>query len=60
MDAKIVIPPLVQVPVYRKIAKKVVELRQLNMTYAAIAKRLKVSKQLSIIAFRHYQDQHQG
>lgn len=34
MDAKIVIPPLVQVPVYRKIAQKVAELRHLNMTFA--------------------------
>jgi len=57
MDAKIVIPPLVQVPVYRKIAQKVAELRHLNMTFAAIAKSLNVSKQLTITAFRYYQDQ---
>ena len=57
MDARIVIPPLMQVPVYRKIAQKVAELRHLNMTYAAIAKSLNVSKQLVIIAFRYYQDQ---
>jgi len=54
MDARIVIPPLVQVPVYRKIAQKVAELRHLNMTFAAIAKSLNVSKQLAIIAFRYY------
>ena len=56
MDAKIVIPPPVQVPVYRKIAQKVAELRHLNMTYAAIAKSLNVSKQLAIIAFRYHQN----
>ena len=54
MDAKIVITPLVQVPVYRKIARKVAKLRHLNMTYAAIAKSLNVSKQLAIVAFRYY------
>ena len=54
MDARIVIPPLFQVPVYRKIAKEVAELRHLNMTYAAIAKSLNISKQLAIIAFRYY------
>ena len=48
-----------QVPVYRKIAQKVAELRHLNMTFAAIAKTLSVSKQLAIIAFRYYQDQNQ-
>ena len=57
MDAKIIITPLMQVPVYRKIAQKVAELRHLNMTYGAIAKSLNVSKQLAIIAFRYYQDQ---
>lgn len=45
---------------YRKIAQKVAELRHLNMTYAGIAKSLNVSKQLAIIAFRHYQEHHQG
>ena len=88
MDAKIIITPLMQLPVYpdfhfllintsqdcpnfhsvsidknwdyRKVAQKVAELRHLNMTYAAIAKSLNVSKQLAIIAFRYYQDQHQG
>ena len=60
MDAKIIIIPLMQVPVYRKIAQKVAELRHLNMTFAAIAKSLNVSKQLAIIAFRYYQDQNQG
>ena len=54
MDARIVIPPLVQVPVYRKIAQKVAELRHLNMTFAAIAKSLNVSKPLAILAFRYY------
>jgi len=42
MDARIVIAPLMQVPVYRKIAQKVTELWHLNMTYAAIAKSLNV------------------
>ena len=46
-----------QVPVYRKIAQKVAELRHPNMTYTAIAKSLNVSKQLAILAFRFYQDQ---
>lgn len=32
-------------------------LRRLNTPYAAIAKTLSVSKQLTIIAFRYYQDQ---
>jgi hypothetical protein len=41
---------------YRKIAQKVAELRHLNMTFAAIAKTLSVSKQLAIIAFRYYQN----
>jgi len=45
-----------QVPVYRKIAPKVAELRRLNMTFAAIAKTLNVSKQLAIIAFRYYEN----
>jgi hypothetical protein len=40
MDARIAIPPLMQVPVYRKIAQKVAELRHFNMTFAAIAKGL--------------------
>jgi len=57
MDAKIVIPPLVQIPAYRKIAQKVAALRHLKMTFAAIAKSLNVSKQLALIAFRYYQDQ---
>jgi len=57
MDARIVIPPLMQVSVYRKIAQKVAELRHLSMTFAAIAKTLSVSKQLAITAFRYYQDQ---
>ena len=48
-----------QVPVYRKIAQKVAELRHLNMTFAAIAKTLSVSKQLAILAFHYYQDQSQ-
>jgi len=59
MDARIVIPPRMQVPVYRKIARKVAELWHLNMTFAAIAKSLNVSKQLAIIAFRYYQDRNQ-
>lgn len=57
VDARIVIPPLMQVPIYMKIAQKVAELRHLNMTFAAIAKALSVSKQLAILAFRYYQDQ---
>ncbi len=57
MDARIVIPPLVPIPTYRKIAQKVAELRLLNMTFARIATSLNVSKQLAIIAFRYYQDQ---
>ncbi len=56
MDARIVIPPLVPVPIYRKIARKVAELRHLNMTFTAIAKTLGVSKQLAIIAFRYCQN----
>jgi hypothetical protein len=56
MDAKIIITPMMQAPVYRKIAQKVAELRHLNMTFAAIAKTLSVSKQLAIIAFRYYQN----
>jgi len=35
-------------------------LRHLNMPYAAIAKSLNVSKQLAIIAFRHYHKQAPG
>jgi hypothetical protein len=54
-DAKIIITPLMRVPVYRKIARKVAELRRLNMTYADIGKSLNVSKQLAIIAFRYCQ-----
>ena len=60
MDARIVIPPLVPIPAYRKIAKKVAELRHLKMTFAGIAKSLHVSKQLANIAFRYYQGQNQG
>ncbi|OGX11039.1 MAG: hypothetical protein A2351_08655 [Omnitrophica bacterium RIFOXYB12_FULL_50_7] len=56
MDASIIIPPLLQIPVYRKIAQKGAELRDLNMTYAAIAKSLNVSKQLAMIAFRYYRE----
>lgn len=57
MDARIVIPPLMQVPVHRRIARKVAELRHLDMTFAAIAKTLSVSKQTVIIAFRYDKDQ---
>jgi len=60
MDAKILITPLMQVPVYRKIAKKVAESRHLNMTFAAIAKTLSVSKQLTMLALRHYHKDNLG
>jgi len=57
MDVKIIITPLMQIPVYRKIAQKVAELRHLNMTYAAIAKSLNVSKQLVLKAFCYYREE---
>ena len=42
---------------YRKIARKVAELRHLDMTFAAIAKSLNVSKQLVLKAFCYYREE---
>jgi len=57
MDMKTVATPIIRPLLYSKIAQRVAKLRHLNMTFAAIAKTLSVSKQLAIIAFRYFENQ---
>jgi len=53
IQAKIIIQPLEQIPLYQKLAQKVKELHLLGMSYREIARTLNINKKTAIKAYEY-------